>query len=845
MTYIYLKVWSILDEYLHSDYASRPDNYRKKRYVLSLPPDPVTDEVQYCVHFARELRGNWKTLWILLTGKDLNNVPVEGLQPLRYWLRIAAITKTPERPLGIIGSPKMMSKMACRCFHHHAISQCSCPHCTQFLENLDHRHLAVIQGWRKAPVCIVVPDSAPTSEPTTDSKCSECGGECHDPEGTWRKMSGGLISFLTHMLCPAVELPNVSIASVDVTTGLEIKGSDVPVKMIPRKCWLGECQKCGWNNRFHNFPLFPVTLKEDDESEREVFVRACPREARNDKYTTYHEFRKMERGAVDADGKVYTQTEWTPVTCTRRMFYYQLVEFMRDFLPHYYKVLWHQAWDKVFLQEYRRLAYVGMKDQPQPLPSMKGTAILIKDFAACIDHDRKFNKTCSYPEKSHEWVGVYQCSPYLHVYSDDVRNRRWKKNRNVVSAVRQKVFAIFAFSKRKGDTTFDQTVIYDLVQIMKTGRVKAGCKGEWFWRGKRLLGSSTVRPLPQTLEEATDCIPMHKELSRLLDRRDRCTGQFQGKDAFFSVQEFVERNKDAVTNLVDLSETSCHGKCEADALSNVPTGHLREAAKQGEPVGVGTRGLTIFLASKMKQPESKKSDAWTSVDEYLIAYYPEDAFDKKQFAAKEGYAGSSNDHFFTNSGLHRLATRHLRCYCPACIRETCLYSETNCSLSTWCDSVKHVNLVSDTSSVPSRRVLATPTVDALSLEQFASTLTPKGKPCERVVVCVVHEDDDNELDEPFYLARVVSKARKISENCIVSGNTYEAGHLVVNIKWYQYINNSRGNRIYKLQSGCSKGVIYSVGSILRNVSGIKFDKYDKGRYVLSRSVVTKILNIIK
>ena len=132
----------------------------------------------------------------------------------------------------------------------------------------------------------------------------------------------------------------------------------------------------------------------------------------------------------------------------------------------------------------------------------------------------------------------------------------------------------------------------------------------------------------------------------------------------------MERNKDAVTNLVDLSETSCHGKCEADALSNVPTGHLREAAKQGEPVGVGTRGLTLFLASKMKQPESKKSDAWTSVDEYLLVYYPEDAFDKKQFAAKEGYPGSSNDHFFTNSGLHRLTTRHLRCCCRVCIRET-------------------------------------------------------------------------------------------------------------------------------------------------------------------------------
>ena len=96
--------------------------------------------------------------------------------------------------------------------------------------------------------------------------------------------------------------------------------------------------KCGWDNRFHKFPLLPLTLKEDDDTTREVFVRACPKEARTDKYTTYHdEFRKMERG-TGGDGKVYTQTEWTPVTCNRRMFYYQLVQFMNDFLPHYYKV---------------------------------------------------------------------------------------------------------------------------------------------------------------------------------------------------------------------------------------------------------------------------------------------------------------------------------------------------------------------------------------------------------------------------------------------------------------------------------------------------------------------------
>ena len=112
------------------------------------------------------------------------------------------------------------------------------------------------------------------------------------------------------------------------------------------------------------------------------------------------------------------------------------------------------------------------------------------------------------------------------------------------------------------------------------------------------------------------------------------------------------------------------------------------------------------------------------------------------------------------------------------------------------------------------------------------------------MVCIVHEDDANELDEPFYLARIVSKARKIDNDCIVGGNHYQKGHLVVNIKWYQYVRDSRDDRIYKLQSGCSRGVTYSVGSIVRNVYGISFDRYEKGRYILSRATVNKIIDLL-
>ena len=295
------------------------------------------------------------------------------------------------------------------------------------------------------------------------------------------------------------------------------------------------------------------------------------------------------------------------------------------------------------------------------------------------------------------------------------------------------------------------------------------------------------------------------------------------------------------TQVVDLSQTSCHGKSYADGASNVPTCHLRQAAKSGEAVAPGTRGLVLFLADKMREPSSPKDGRWMSVDEYLVAYYPVDCFDESRFKCKEGYEGSSKDHFYSNSGLHRLASRYLRCVSSKCVNDPRLFSES-CLLSPWCGVIRHHNLVPGTSGtsdrVHTRREIFT-------LEEFAETLGAMGSPCDRVVACVVHEDDENELDEPFYLARPVSKARRIDKDCLIGGNEYKKGHLVVNVKWYCYVGSSRGDRIYQLQPGCSKGVVYSVQSIIKDLVGIRFKHYENGKYTLSRDSVKTITNYVK
>ena len=253
---------------------------------------------------------------------------------------------------------------------------------------------------------------------------------------------------------------------------------------------------------------------------------------------------------------------------------------------------------------------------------------------------------------------------------------------------------------------------------MKTGKVPDGSKSEWFWRGTRLAGSCTTRPLPTPLKQTCDVKPLHPTLRRLIDKRDRCAAQFQGKNAFYSNQEFERRTSTAV---VDLSQTSCHGKGCADGASNVPTFHLRQAAKDGAPVSAGTRGLVLFLATKMCKPANAKTDAWMSCDEYLVAYYPEDAFTPDDYIAKSGYEGSNQDHFYTNSGLGRLAARHLRCMCTPCVTNSRLYSGSCQFVDEWCGKIRHYNLEAGTARV----VRVKPRRELWSLEEFAESLGTK------------------------------------------------------------------------------------------------------------------------
>ena len=136
-------------------------------------------------------------------------------------------------------------------------------------------------------------------------------------------------------------------------------------------------------------------------------------------------------------------------------------------------------------------------------------------------------------------VSMFAVSAYL--FRDATTCPSQNKPQHQECSETEGVRHIFVFSKRKGDTVFDMTAQTDLAHIMRTGKVPAGSRAEWFWRGTRLIGSRKTLLLPPGLQEATTAVPLHPTLRRIVDKRDRCTAQYQGKDAFYSNQEFPYR----------------------------------------------------------------------------------------------------------------------------------------------------------------------------------------------------------------------------------------------------------------------------------------------------------------
>ena len=293
---------------------------------------------------------------------------------------------------------------------------------------------------------------------------------------------------------------------------------------------------------------------------------------------------------------------------------------------------------------------------------------------------------------------------------------------------------------------YDMNVQCDLMHLVKRGCLPPGCKAEWFIDGKRIVGSSTDKDLPDNLSDDTEpMIPLSEFLHLLIQKRDGCAEQFQGLHAFYSVQQFWNRTGIA---LVDLRNVSNHGKCVCDGCSNGPKYAVRRAANADIKLSPGCRGLVLYLAANMKKPKQEDDYSWMKFSKYIFAYYPEEAFAIKDFKAKQGYAGSSKDHFYSNAPTGNCLTcRNRWCGCSACMNSSTLWS-TKC---TWTDIVGPVRHCQLQPALPFDQRPRPQRMETIVFEEFCCQLYDINRPVSQQVVACRRHPDDIDPDPPGVL----------------------------------------------------------------------------------------------
>ena len=215
----------VISDWLHTDFPTRADNYRK-RMVKIWWLDEATGERKYILHPGREFRHNIQTTFALLSGRNKHGEEILVFDVQPEWDEVIELTKTPARPNGIKGDPRIISRNKCKCMCKAKTSQCSCPACSHYVENCDVR------------------DRRFAYRTVTANECTLCTGDCKS--GMWRTFTSSVVKYRSTMMC-APEIVDW-IPDVDKDTGEEMTTSS-PLRMHRKKCYFGTCNHCGYTHK--------------------------------------------------------------------------------------------------------------------------------------------------------------------------------------------------------------------------------------------------------------------------------------------------------------------------------------------------------------------------------------------------------------------------------------------------------------------------------------------------------------------------------------------------------------------------------------------------------------------
>ena len=556
----------------------------------------------------------------------------------------------------------------------------------------------------------------------------------------------------------------------------------------------------------------------------EIDIHACNVEMSDDPFV-HKKFQKVPRISSKAqfendedpeyrDSGVVMQDEWLPHATTRKGFMLYLFLTCEKYIAHQWKV---QQDRQARLREQRYLLIKPAVDPNCP-EECKNVCNFQCDFSSVLHSIREFEGTCFHPEP-HQCNVVYATHSPRIVTTEEIKEKHPRTGKQMEkSGIEQRVMAtndvFFAMSKTKPSAAYHQGCLNDVVSLLKNGHMSAGSHGEAFLNGKRFpphpddanLGDANLDdaelddlpdlvdlPLPDGLTEMTREERLCPLVEALHQRRDGCAGQFQGKSAFLGNQSLSARTG---LRFTDCRNPSHHGKCLADGATQVLKGNIWRSRNDSYPDG--TQGLVRHLAQKFPSPlENRKARHYVggsglhSASRYIYMYYPTDCFDKKLVDAKEGYAGSSKDHYYVSKGSTNdaeLLRREDICTCDHCIHG----EHVDCSLPHLYPRPSRVRIQ------PRQEVEQRVTRNSNeAFETFCDNLK-RGD----VVVVRIHNSQRAEYPEDeYWLGRLSGSPRKLSrsEAGMRASNHFNVGWYVVNVKWFdKKDSDEHGNQDFEL-----------------------------------------------
>ncbi len=798
--------------------------------IVDLGVCPKTGARIYDLHEKRELLYDDNEILDELTGRNRFDKHRRN-RPHPTWSEVDRTTATDKRPGGIKGSTKLIRQCKCPCMKKMKASVCSCLICERAREAL-RRHHKYRTGWRlkahtlrkKELVELKLKEGMSESEIKKfidDNpgflQCQQCDGKCSDGS-VYQTFSSSLSTCMNALLCDKVHVPELDMKKLDINFREE-PGMVDKFEIYPAACCYGvhcgidklnkEYQKCGWDASFCDMP----SHERKDKDNVTHCIRACPDEYQQTGKVTWMDFIKVartEEKTVNEEEDEYGgrngvkfQTEWLPVEGTVAEFFEHLRLSLDAYLPHRYEINLSSRADKCAERAFL-IDPVIRDDCPS---EFKDVVSEVVDFSSDIHAKRSHDLTCSFPETHKCEVHHLTFAPKFisveAIKEEHPRSAKQLEKRGVDRVLRPENVVVYSFSKAKASAAYNQETTKNIISIIKHGKLPDDSRCEAFTERLRIPGGvrTGFPPLPEGDDMLADCNmmdPLFPEVKRWRRSRDGCAGQFQGKGAFRGWQTMRARHGIVFE---DRRKITMHGKDVADGDGSAVSGMVKKSFH--DDYGKGTQNLVRHLAQKYPRPNIERQTRYFgekglyATTKYIYMYLPEDAIDKAVVAANDGYSGSSRDHYCRSEGKTEEASRLLRRE-QACSCNPCLKLEDKCLLT------PAAPLKAGTTP-RATCVVIQPARPAPESRHTRNARNPLPESCENmkvgenVTVRISNDERNDNPDENYFVAKIESKAKKLTEAGTYSAVHYERNDWIVFVRWYTFVpskTNRRNDRFY-------------------------------------------------